>query len=457
MEIEPELAAEPLRALRRGLTRAHGFALFIAVVQSPSQRNELITLLQEAIPDRKLQTVTVRPDSVDILDEVSRQLGEKIFGPVMVTGLEDALSSDTQSHPILHSLNIRRPEWPERIPQPVVLWVSGYLLNLLARFTPDFLDWRSDTLHFPDLEPTQLHALHSASWDGELDTRLPVDARTERIRDLESRIAANEHNPDRAIRSIVAEWLNELGLHLKLFGNSRQAIDCFEKSLSIVREIGDRRGEGVALGNLGNAYSDLGDARKAIEFYEQHRNIAREMGDRRGESADLGNLGVAYSDLGDARKAIEFYEQALVISREIGDRRGEGNALGNLGVAYSALGDARKAIEFYEQALVIVREMGDRRGEGNAVGNLGIAYAALGDARKAIEFYEQHLMISRAIGDRRGEGHSLWNSALALAQLGDRAQAIARAEGALQIYEAIEDPNAAQVRATLAKWRGENK
>ena len=57
----------------------------------------------------------------------------------------------------------------------------------------------------------------------------------------------------------------------------------------------------------------------------------REIGDRRGEGNALGNLGSAYFQLGDARRAIGYYEQALVISREIGDRRGEGNALGNLG------------------------------------------------------------------------------------------------------------------------------
>jgi tetratricopeptide (TPR) repeat protein len=97
----------------------------------------------------------------------------------------------------------------------------------------------------------------------------------------------------------------------------------------------------------------LGDARKAIEFYEQALADCREIGDRRGEGNDLGNLGNAYAALGDARKAIEFYEQALAIAREIGDRRGEGACLGNLGNAYFALGDARKAIEFYEQALAI--------------------------------------------------------------------------------------------------------
>ena len=35
------------------------------------------------------------------------------------------------------------------------------------------------------------------------------------------------------------------------------------------REIGDRRGEGAALGNLGLAYADLGQVERAIDFYEQ--------------------------------------------------------------------------------------------------------------------------------------------------------------------------------------------
>jgi tetratricopeptide (TPR) repeat protein len=247
--------------------------------------------------------------------------------------------------------------------------------------------------------------------------------------------------------------LGSLGNAYAVLGETRKAIEFHEQALVILREIGNRRGEGAALGNLGLAYADLGDARKAIEFYEQHLAISREIGDRRGEANALGNLGNAYFRLGDTRKAIEFYEQQLVIAREIGDRHGEGNALGNLGNAHRHLGDTRKAIEFYEQRLVIAREIGDRRGEGNALGNLGNAYAALGDARKALEFYEQALVIDREIGDRRGEGNDLWNSALALETLGDRAQAIARAEAALRIFEAIEDPNAAMVRARLAEWR----
>ena len=240
---------------------------------------------------------------------------------------------------------------------------------------------------------------------------------------------------------------------LSLRQHPRESIAWLEAAVAAARLRRDRRGEAKVLGNLGLAHADLGDVRKAIELYEQQLVIAREIGDRRGEGNALMNIGIAHKDLGDARKAIELHEQVLPIFREIGDRRGEGSALGNLGNAHADLGDARKAIEFYQQHAAIAHEIGDRRGEGNALGNLGLAHADLGDARKAIEFYEQQLVIVRAIGDRRGEGNALWNSALSYDSLGNRAEAIARAAAALAIFEAIEDPNAAMVRAALAKWR----
>jgi len=211
---------------------------------------------------------------------------------------------------------------------------------------------------------------------------------------------------------------------------------------------------GQLLGTLGNAYAALGQAERAIGFYEQQLVIVREIGDRRGEGNTLGNLGSAYAELGQAERAIGFCEQALAIARAIGDRRVEGAALGSLGLAYAALGQAERAIGFYEQHLAIARAIGDRRGEGNALGNLGLAYAALGQAERAIGFYEQVLGIFRAIGDRRGEGAALSNLGLAYAALGQAERAIGLLEQALQIGQEIKDPRIIRIASrSLEQWR----
>ncbi len=233
---------------------------------------------------------------------------------------------------------------------------------------------------------------------------------------------------------------DDLGIRYQQLGFVGKAIEYHEQALKIAREIGDRCGEGYALGNLGIAYKDLGEPRKAIEYYEQALKITREIGDRRGEGNYLGNLGVAYYSLGELRKSIEYYKQALKIAREIGDRRGEGNHHGNLGVAYYILGEPRKAIEYHEQALKIAREIGDRCGEGNHLGNLGLVYYSLGELRKAIEYYEQALKIAKDIGDRRGEGNHLGNLGSAYSDLGEPRKAIEFLKQSLEIGKAIEDP-----------------
>ena len=45
------------------------------------------------------------------------------------------------------------------------------------------------------------------------------------------------------------------------------------------------------------AYYQLGELQRAIGFHEQALVISREIGDRRGEGSDLGNLGSAYNAL----------------------------------------------------------------------------------------------------------------------------------------------------------------
>ena len=63
--------------------------------------------------------------------------------------------------------------------------------------------------------------------------------------------------------------------------------------------------------------------------------ISRDIGDRRREGIYLGNLGVAYENLGEARRAIGYYQQALLIVREIGDFNGVARHSMNMALLYA--------------------------------------------------------------------------------------------------------------------------
>ncbi len=70
-----------------------------------------------------------------------------------------------------------------------------------------------------------------------------------------------------------------------------EAIDCYQQSLPIRREIGDRYGEGSTLDNLGDVYPGLDRLHEAIDCYQQALAISREVGDRYGDGLDPQRIG----------------------------------------------------------------------------------------------------------------------------------------------------------------------
>lgn len=248
------------------------------------------------------------------------------------------------------------------------------------------------------------------------------------------------------------EAIGNLGNEYSHLGELRKAIKYYEKSLKIAREMGCRYGESAALGNLGTAYTDLREPRKAIEYYEQALEISIEIGDRRGEATTIGNIGTTYREMGEPRKAIEYYEQALKIDEDIGDKRDEGRNLKDMGLAFSLLGENTKAIECCEQALKIAKEIDDRIGECETLGNMGSIYYYRKEFREAIEYYEQTLEINRKIGDICGQNIDLRNLAAAYKELGETRKAIEHYEQALKISREMEDGCKQEVENLRSLW-----
>ena len=222
-------------------------------------------------------------------------------------------------------------------------------------------------------------------------------------------------------------------------GSFKQAVEYLKQDLIIAKEVGDRAGEGVTYGNLGNAYYDLGNLKQAIEYHKQDLNISKEVGNRAKEGVAYCNLGSDYHGLGNFRQAIEYYQQYLTISEETGDRAGEGTAYGNLGNAYNSLRDLKQAIEYQKKHLSIVKDVGSKVGEGQAYASLGCAYYDLGDFEKAVEYYRQYLSITKEIGDRAGEGKAQKLLGDAYRSLGNSKHAIEYHKKSLSIAQEVGD------------------
>ncbi len=77
-------------------------------------------------------------------------------------------------------------------------------------------------------------------------------------------------------------------------------------------------GEAYSYGNLGIVYDSLGEYQKAIEFYQQSLAIKREIGDRGGEAKAWFNLGLTYYKLKRISEAKEAYLQSRELFQALG-------------------------------------------------------------------------------------------------------------------------------------------
>ena len=231
----------------------------------------------------------------------------------------------------------------------------------------------------------------------------------------------------------------DLGNTYKALCKFQQAIEYYKKDLSITKEVANRRREGRVNGNLGNAYGSVGDFQQAIEYHKKHLSIAKEVRDRAQEGCAYANLGNAYRALGDFQQAMQYHKKYLSISQELGDKAREGRAYGNLGTLYQALGDFQQAIEYHKKDLSIAKELGAQATERTAYNNLGVACRALGDFQQAIEYHKKALSIAKEVGDKVGEGGSYGNLGNAYESLADFRQAIEYHKEHLRITKDVGD------------------
>ncbi len=259
-------------------------------------------------------------------------------------------------------------------------------------------------------------------------------------------------------RALLAETLGRQAVACGVLGRTMEAETLHKQALAIAREVGDRPGEGIHLGNLARLHYEQGRLEAAAELYQQALAIARGVGDRRSEGRHLGNLAILYHEQGRFEGAAELYKQALLIVREVGDQRNEGRHLGNLAILHYERGRFEAATELYQQALVIVREVGDRRIEGTTFGNLAILYHEQGRFEAAAELYQQALAIAREVGDRRSEGATLANLATLHNVQGRVKEAVDLYEQALAIARELGDRRFEGIRlgdlANLYNLRG---
>jgi predicted ATPase/class 3 adenylate cyclase len=214
-------------------------------------------------------------------------------------------------------------------------------------------------------------------------------------------------------------------------GDYAAACALHDESLQIRRELGDRRGIAVSLGNLGNVALEQGDLGAARARYEDGLAIMRELDDTWLIATVLHNLGNVAREQGDYAVARARYEESLAIMRGVGDKRSLARSLHDLGHLALEQDDDRRATALLEESLALFREMADRQDSAFALYYLGLVACRRQDYTAARALYQESLQIRRELGDRRGIAQSL-------AGLAGVARALGRIERSARLLGAAE-------------------
>jgi CHAT domain-containing protein len=257
-----------------------------------------------------------------------------------------------------------------------------------------------------------------------------------------------------------AAALGDLASSLFVGGDSHRALDMYEASLVVLREVHDQVSEAKVLNNIGAVTMNLGENHRAIEAYKESLAKA-DPSDLNSRGNTLGNLSAAYANIGDISTARDYLAQSLAIRQQSGDKRGLAATLYLLGNVEQGYGDPQKALGYLKTSVDLRRATGDRSGEAYSVQTLGSAYVKLGELGAALESYDQARRIRHDIGNRNDEADTLMHIADAHERLGEHAAAIENAEQALRLMQQVANPRgeggALVVLGELARAGGDGR
>jgi tetratricopeptide (TPR) repeat protein len=439
--------------LRHGIERAEGFALFLAICNDRPRRSELIAILEDAVPARRIHRVAVPTGTVDLLDECLAQIGGKPEGPVMITGLEGAIAEPATS-PIVASLNLRRPEWPEKLPVPVVFWVNEHLAGALPREAPDFFDWRTDTVVFLDGAIEKLKAFAPRSWYSSTNSPLTAVERMARIAELQSRLVANIDSEEPVVQKTVVGWLGEVADHMSLLGRPEEAMRLREKQLGLAEQLGFGQLYAATVGKIGEDLALQGRLVDALAYQQQAIPLFDAAGDERGVAIAEFKLARILLALGRQNEALEILTSSALPGLErLGERRETAIAHSMIATILNNRGEHDRALEILEsRALPVFEELGDSHSRAATLVRIASVLQKQGRLEEALKLHDEALSIYQVLGDFQGRAFTLGKIADVHASLGDLDKAIEwRETKVLPILEAFElKPDLAFGRALLA-------
>ena len=160
-----------------------------------------------------------------------------------------------------------------------------------------------------------------------------------------------------------------------------------ESSIKLYREIGDNRGAGLVLADLGASFHWDGKEAEAIVSLEESLLLLRATDERWGIAYALCWLGDTWFRMGNSERAAASWEESLRLTQELGDSYLMAWSLGGLADVARLGADYQRAIGMFKESLSLYQMSGSKIGPPFSMEALALVAVALGDAKRAARLW----------------------------------------------------------------------
>lgn len=229
--------------------------------------------------------------------------------------------------------------------------------------------------------------------------------------------------------------LDYLAFDHYLFHDPDSAYQLAEKMVGIAERTGNLKYQAVGWNEQGASLQLRGDIPGALERYQRSLDVLKEMGDARRLGLIYGNIGAIHRDLGGNRLALAYCDSSLTSCTAAGDTTCIGNAELNMGIALLALKDTGHAYQRFATAARLHELSGNARSLALSLGNLGMLDRVAGRRELAAERITEAISIAEQLGDERQLAAQLRSLAMLQAGQGRLKEAIGTARRSLSVAQ----------------------
>ncbi|MGJ8732801.1 MAG: tetratricopeptide repeat-containing sensor histidine kinase [Cellulophaga sp.] len=197
--------------------------------------------------------------------------------------------------------------------------------------------------------------------------------------------------------------LNMLGVDYRKIDAIRTALDYNQQALELaesVKEPSDelKRSINVSLNSIGNLYHSLEQYNLAINRFETSLKIEKELGNMIGLAINNQNIGEALEEQGKLDEALERYKISLSYNNQVNSDKGRIICNNSIAQIYLKQNKPKEAIALLLPALTKAKLLKDKFITAFVEANVGWAYMQL----NAIDKAEKHIVRSIEIGKKQG-------------------------------------------------------